>query len=302
MDFYPAKNNDRLNRQPFEPERVSGRVMVNPRYLVRRLARVAPWWCRHCRAIHTFPRVRCDSGAFQDTGKKRLFPWQALEAQLRFEEQLRWRLDDASFHFETIFIYDDPISREARMNGDSAAEQVANTIASARYYASQRHRIRGGIGWVGQGIKTEEFVDCVQAQLAWFRPGDVVGFGGFAAWGRMSAVMTPFAHETISRVVDLARRRGAHSFHLLGVMYAPAVRWVAQFAHSRRVRFALDGSGPEQAACIAGAVYRPDGTQDHGIYTKEQKYQDYYPCDLALQNIAAYTQWTNSLRTRSSFV
>lgn len=30
-------------------------------------------------------------------------------------------------------------------------------------------------------------------------------------------------------------------------------------------------------------------------YTKAQKYVDYHPCDLALKNVAAYSQWSASL-------
>ena len=305
MDFYPAKNNDRLNRRPFAPESVAGRVMVNPRYPVRELARVAPWWCRRCAVLHTFPRVRCDSGAFQDVGRQRLFPWQALAAQLRYEEQLRWWLDDPTFHFETIFIYDDPAGvDEAVVNGkkikvrgtdQSAAVAVQNTLDAARYYATQRKHIRGRVGWVGQGIDADQYMACVWAMRRYFRRGDVIAFGGFCIWGRMPARMTKTAHETIARVATLGKRRGITDYHMLGVMYAPAVRWAAQLARTRRIRIATDGSGPEQAACISGAVYRADGTQDHGVYTKDQKYKEYHPCDLALSNISTYSTWAAGL-------
>lgn len=308
MLFYPSKTNDKLNRRLFEPERVAGRVMVNPRYPVRRLARGAPWWCPRCRIFHTFPRVRCDSGAFQDIGAYRLFPWQALEAQLRYEEQLRWWLDDETFHFDVLFIYDDPAGvdeamidgKKVKVRGDetSAALAVESTLAAAAHYAKNRGDIRGRIGWVGQGIDADQYTKCIIAQRHYFRHGDIIGLGGFCIWGRMPARMTETAHETITRVVDWGRMwGGVREFHLLGVMYAPAIRWAASLARKRRVRFATDGSGPEQAACISGAVYREDGTQNHGVYTKEQKYKEYHPCDLALSNIATYNAWASSLST-----
>lgn len=306
MDFYPAKNNDRLNTRTFHPEAIAGRVMVNPRYPIRQLARVAPWWCARCATFHTFPRVRCDSGAFQDVGKRRMEPRQALEAQLRMEERLRWYLDDHDFHFETIFIYDDPAGvdeavvdgRKIKVRGteESAIGAVQGTLEAARYYATQRHRIRGRVGWVGQGINAAQYASCVVAMLAFMRPDDVFAFGGFCIWGRMPAQITPLAHGTLRRVIPLVRDvAGIRDFHLLGVMYAPGVTWAARAATMLGVSLATDGSGPEQAACISGAVYRADGTQDHGVYTKEQKYKEYHPCDLALKNISTYTAWAAGL-------
>lgn len=306
MDFYPSKTNDKLNRRPFQPERV-GRVMVNPRYPVRQLARVAPWYCHCCRMVHTFPRVRCDSGAFQDIGAKhaRLFPWQALDAQLRYEEQLRWWLDEPAFHFETVFIYDNPAGvdeavidgRKVKVRGDerSAERAIEDTLAAAAVYAARRADIRGRIEWVGQGISPDQYLDCLRLQRRYFRDGDLIGLGGFCIWGRMPTRMRNTAHKTIAWAVNWGRLHGICEYHMLGVMYAPAVRWAAGLARKRRVRFATDGSGPEQAACISGAVYRSDGTQDHTVYTKEQKYKEYHPCDLAHTNIHTYHDWARSL-------
>lgn len=306
MDFYPAKNNDRLNTRPFHPESIAGRVMVNPRYPVRQLARVAPWWCERCRAFHTFPKVRCDSGAFQDVGKRRMTPWQALAAQLRFEEQLRWWLGDEAFHFEVVFIYDDPAGvDEAVVDGkkikvrgteQSAALAVQNTLDAARYYASQRDRIRGAIGWVGQGIDAAQYLGCVGAMLPLMRPGDVFAFGGFCILGRMPARMTATFEETVGLVTPLARGAGLTSFHLLGVMYAPGVEFASALGERLGVSFATDGSGPEQAACIGGRGYSAGRQVDLG-WRPEHKYQDggYHPCDLALENIRSYSGWAAGL-------
>jgi len=303
MDFYPAKNNDRLNRQPFHPELI-GRVMVNPRYPVKELGRVQPWWCVRCRAFHTFPRVRCDSGAFQDVGKARLFPWQALDMQLRFEEQLRWHLGDHSFHFETIFIYDDPagvdeavvdgVKIKVRGDEESAAPAVVATLEAARYYASQRKHIQARIGWVGQGINAAQYMDCLMAQRSFFRQGDIIGLGGFCIWGRMPSRMRETAERTIARVVNWGRLRGIREYHMLGVMYAPAVQWAARLARARRVRFSTDGSGPEQAACVGGRGYLEGRQVDLG-WRPEHKYKEYHPCELALRNIQSYHDWARSL-------
>jgi hypothetical protein len=249
--------------------------------------------------------VRCDSGAFQDVAKQRLFPWQALAAQLRFEEQLRWRLADQTFHFETVFIYDDPAGvDEAVIDGkkvktrgteESAIGAVQGTLEAARYYATQRHLIRGRVGWVGQGINAAQYASCVVAMLAFMRPDDVFAFGGFCIWGRMPAQITPLAHGTLRRIIPLVRDiAGIADFHLLGVMYAPAVMWAARTATLLGVSLATDGSGPEQAACIGGRGYR-DGCQVDLGWTTADKYKEYHPCDLAMQNIKSYSDWATGL-------
>lgn len=316
MDFYPTKNNDKLNRLPFQPERIAGRVMVNPRYRIRELAPApTPWWCDRCRVFHTFPRVRCDSGAFQDAGRRhgRVMPWTALREQLKLEEQLRWHLGDESFHFEVVFIYDDVVGVDEflvngklvkqRGNTMTAAPAVWETLQSARYYASQRERIKGRIGFVGQGVTPEQYLWCVRVMRHWMRPDDVFGFGGFCVWGRMPKQITPVAHKTIKHVLPVLWSAGIRHFHLLGVQYAPAIEWVALLARwlneglteEDRITFATDGNGPERGACVGGAVYDDTGRQRHGVYTKEQKYTDYHPCDLALTNIKAYDAWAASL-------
>lgn len=307
MDFYPAKNNDRLNRFPFAPEAISGRVMVNPRYPIRQLAAApAPWYCDRCLVWHTFPRVRCDSGAFQDVGPAhwRRTPRIALVEQLRLEEQLRWHLNDESFHFETVFIYDQPAGvdeqvikgKKVKKRGtlETAARAVVTTLEAAHFYASQRERIRGRIGFVGQGINADQYEACVRDILPLMQPGDLFAFGGFCIWGRMPRQITPIAHATISRVVPLLVAYGITEMHLLGVMYAPGVLWTAKIAAQHELLLATDGSGPEQAGAIAGRIYK-DGRQADGGYTKEQKYKEYHPCALALQNIRDYTLWSNEL-------
>src|SRR5687767_282083 len=90
MDFYPGKNNNALNALPFEPELVTGRVMVNPHYPVDVLAGA---------------RYKIDSGAFQERDMLfRLQPWTALDRQLRMEAQIEYSGHDG--YAEDIVTYD----------------------------------------------------------------------------------------------------------------------------------------------------------------------------------------------------
>lgn len=311
--FYASKTNDRINRRPFHPESIGGvgGVMLNPAYPIKRLARVAPWYCDQCDATHTFPRCACDSSSFQHIAKQRWFPWQALANQLRYEEQLRWYLDDPDFHFERMFIYDEPAGVDeavvikdgrpkkikTRGTHETAARAVKRTIEAAHYYAMQRERIgKARIAWVGQGIDPEQYAACVAAQLEYMQPHDVFGFGGFCIIGRMPTRMMPVFAATLERIVPMVRETGVTRFHLLGVMYPPAARLALDCAARYGCEVAIDSSGPEQAACIAGAVYREDGTQDHTVYTRAQKYVDYDPNALALHNIEMYVRWLNQAK------
>lgn len=310
--FYASKTNDRLNREPFHPELVGhAAVMLNPYYPIKRLARVAPWHCDQCDTAHTFPRCACDSSSFQHIAKQRWFPWQALNRQLQYEEQLRWWLNEPDFHFERVFIYDDPAGvDEAVVNGkkvkvrgthETAAQAVKRTLEAAHYYATQRERIgKARIAWVGQGIDPEQYAACVAAQLEYMQSHDVFGFGGFCIIGRMPTRMMPVFAATLERIVPMVRETGVTRFHLLGVMYPPAVRLALDCAARYGCEVATDGSGPEQSACISGAVYRADGTQDHTIYKKAQKYVDYHPCALAIQNIHTYAGWLERAKQEST--
>jgi hypothetical protein len=123
--------------------------------------------------------------------------------------------------------------------------------------------------------------------------GDYFGFGGFCIWGRMPKRITPIAHETITRTLPLLRQRGITRIHLLGVMYAPAVEWVNALAKREGFICSTDGSGPEQAGTIAGCGY-VDGRQVKA-YTKDQKWVDYHPHDLAMKNIGDYHEWTQRI-------
>lgn len=311
MMFYPSKVGDTLNRRPFYPESVDGRVMVNPNYKIKHLLkRERPWFCCRCQTQHVGPCVLCDSGAFQDidTGV-RLMQHSALERQLRFERVLAFRLDADDWHFEAVAIYDqmagvdevvvDGKKVKRRGTVETARPAIEETLRSAAYYASQRHRIQGHIMFVGQGVTADQYIDdCLVPMLDVMQDGDYFAFGGLCIWGRMRTKITPEAHKTITRALPLLHRRGIRRVHLLGVMFAEGVTWFAEQLHeyNRRLGAAwftgsTDGSGPEQAGKAYGVRY-VNGRQHR---TGERKWQDYHPHDLAMENIKGYTEWIRGL-------
>lgn len=292
MLFYPSKTQDKLNRgKLFYPEGLVGRAMLNPLYPIRRVAPGA--------------RVICDSGAFQDLGARpRLSPWAALDRQLRYEEQLRWHTGDHSFRFEALVIYDQMAGvdeaiidgRKVKIRGtaDTAAAAVAETLQAARYYASQRHRIRGALCFAGQGITPDQYIgECVEPMAALMGPGDWFAFGGFCIIGRQRSLIPVFI-ETYPRVLDLLIPRGITRFHLLGVTVPEAVDFAAREAGARGVVVSTDSSAIEFASLVNGAEYI-NGRNKRGRWSRADKYVNYCPVELAHQNIVAYSEWAYSL-------
>lgn len=297
MNFYPCKNNDKLNGDLFKPESVSGRVMINPVYPIKKLL-----------ADHIDLNALFDSGAFQDITGHRLFHWTALDRQLTMIRRLRFYIKNHYWRAESLFIYDQMAGvDEIVINGkkikqrgteETAKKAVEETLQSARYYNSKRDDIyehSKSLAFVGQGIDPDQYVQCVKDMMQFMRPGDYFGFGGFCIIGRMPKRMMPVFEETFPRVLDLLIPFGITRFHLLGVCYAPAVRFADWEAKIRKVEISNDGSAPELSATTKGVVYRDDGTQDGTVWTKEQKYKEYFPCTLAMDNIKTYTHWASSL-------
>jgi hypothetical protein len=313
MLFYPSKTNDKLNTKPFHPESVNGLVMLNPNYPIKILLDANdPWYCAKCERWHKGPCAICDSGAFQHIKDgQRLMVHAALDRQLRLEEQIRWHNNNHDWHFESVCIYDQMAGvDETVVNGkkvkqrgtpETARKAVTQTLESAAYYNRQRHKIQGRIMFIGQGVTPDQYInDCLVPMLDYMQPGDYFGFGGFCIWGRMPKRITPIAHETILRALPLLWQCGIRRIHLLGVMYAPAVEWVSTLINwindvARKEGFicSTDGSGPEQAGTIAGCEYIK-GRQVKA-FTKEQKWIDYHPHDLAMDNIREYHQWASAL-------
>jgi hypothetical protein len=290
MLFYPSKTQDHMWQRPLPVEAVAGRVMVNPNYRVT--------ISRHAAAI-------CDSGAFQDIDRhSRLAPWDALSRQLRFEEQLRWRHGDHDWSFEAVVIYDQMQGvDEAIVNGKkvkqrgtivTARQAVDETLRAAAYYATQRHRIQGALCFVGQGATPDQYVNqCVLPELDMMQPGDWFAFGGFCIIGRVRS-LKPLFMETIDRVLPLLRRKGIDRAHLLGVCVADMVEYAAEAGRREGITMSNDSSAPEFAAAVNGTIYR-NGRLIKGPYTKADKNVTYFPSDLALANVKAYTDWAAQL-------
>lgn len=291
MLFYPSKNNDNLNRKPFAPEKLTGRAMLNPYYGGR---------CKH-----VLPNTKAiiDSTAFQ-TMLARKQPWQALDDQLRYERQLALRMDDSEWYAEALIHYDQMLGVDeaytddgkkikTRGNRETARQAIEATLASAQYYASQRHRVRGALAFAAQGIDPDQYInDCVLPLFDLMQSGDWLALGGFCIIG-MRPKLIPHFCETLERVLPLCKKRGVARIHILGVCVAGPIRFAAALARNYKIAISTDSSSIEVNSAAFGKTFA--NGRWHKTYTKAQKFVDYHPCDLAHANIARYHQWSQSL-------
>lgn len=288
MYFYPAKNHDRLNGKPYQPEALTGRAMVNPHYRTRVLPGAA---------------YIIDSGAFQERDMlARLEPWSALDRQLRFEAQIEYRGHGG--HAEGVVTYDmldgvdEALTEEGRVKrrGDdlTASRAVVETIRSARYYKTQEHRVRGAIAYACQGVSTPQYVACAEQLLPLIRPGvDWFAFGGLCITGIIRGQMLPVFEQTLSAVVPMLASRGIHRAHVLGVCIPEAIQICVDLERRYGVVLSTDSRAPETSGCMYGRCY-VEGRQTNK-YTKAQKWIDYHPNDLAHANVRDYHEWITNL-------
>jgi hypothetical protein len=291
VQFYPSKNNNRLNRMSFTPECMTGsvkRVMLNPHYPVTT--------AKGTKKIF-------DSGAFQELDMKdRLTPKQALARQLSMNDLVRFRSEDYDNHAEAFITYDMLVGvDEALINGErvkrrgneeTARPAVAATLESACYYASQRQRIPGAIAFAAQGATPDQYInECVIPMFDLMQPGDWFAFGGFCIIG-MQPSLKPLFMETVARVLPLLVKRGIIRAHILGVCVSDMVRYAADEGKKHGVVMSTDSSSIEINS-IMGKVWN-DGKWMK-VYEKAQKYVDYWPTPLAHENIKRFSEWSSNL-------
>jgi hypothetical protein len=293
MQFYPSKNNNALNGDPFDPDLVTGYAMVNPHYRVN----LAP-----------STRYAIDSGAFQERDMlARLQPWSALDRQLRLEQQIAYSggpdTAEAIVTYDMLDGVDEAMTDEGRVKrrGDdmTASRAVFETIRSAHYYHNQRGRIAGAIAYACQGVSTAQYVACAQALIPLIRPGrDWFAFGGFCIVGMVPS-LKPLLYAALDAILPLLRASGVHRAHLLGVTVSDAIIEAAALGRRYGVALSTDSSGPERNAAVYGREFVTTGPRPRFVqrYSKADKFVNYRPAAFALEQIARYDRWCQSLAT-----
>lgn len=284
MNYHPSKTHDYLNQMLFNPQQITRSVMLNPKY---------PAY-----DIDGAIDVDIDSGAFQEL-KNRKPLGIALKRQILFKR----RLDLSNVKRCVCFTYDQMKGvdeqiingRKVKLRGTMGSAQPAidATLHAARYWNANRDAINGPIGFVCQGINPDQYInDCALPMLELFKDADVFGFGGFCIIGRVPSLKPVFV-ETFSRMMEILYRKGIEYAHIMGVCVADMIGFATLEAVKWGIKVSTDSSSPE----VNGAAFGKRFINESWIpiYQPDQKFFDYHPCDLALQNIKDYHQWITDI-------
>lgn len=249
--FWPSKIRNRLNRLPWVPELITGRVCVSPHYPG---VKVEPG-----------TETLMDSGAFQDVAdNQRLSFPAALDRQFKAEKQL-------GAPVRRIVTYDRLID-EKFVNGRQVKDRwgvaeaetaVDETIAAAQYLAGMREVLDGRqIVFGCQGVTVEQYARCAAAVLEVARPGECFGFGGFCIVGQRPRSKTADGitfldqfGQVVTRVMPMIAARGMREAHLFGVTYRPALVLAVEAAKPYGIRLSCDSSAIEVRSAIVGGVW-----------------------------------------------
>lgn len=304
MIFYPSRVRGGTKEYPYTPEKITGTCMVNPSY----------------KLYHLLPNknVLCDSGAFQDIDQHvRLTPEDALQRQITYRDYLRTLVQDVSFNYEALSIYDNMIGvdetvvcdsygcRKVKSRGtvETAQGAISSTLHSAQYYATQRDVIDTKIIWIAQGVTPKQYVyECLEPMLTMAKTSDYVGMGGFCIIGKMKKVMLPVFFETLDLLLPMVQKKGIKRIHLFGVGIPDAVTYFAKQCQKFNIEGSTDTSAPEVAAVCFGGVYTKQGRQmSANAFMKKtrrlhwKKWEDYNPIKLAMANVYNYNTYIKGL-------
>lgn len=285
MQFFPSKTHDRLNEMAFDPQLITRTVMLNPKYPAYNIIGAED--------------VDIDSAAFQELHNRKTLRF-ALTRQIKFKRRLN--LTNVKrcvcFTYDQMKGVDEEIinGRKVKTRGTHESAQLAidATLHAARYWAGNRAAINGPIGFVCQGINPDQYInDCAIPMLELFHDGDVFGFGGFCIIGRVPS-LKPLFVETFSRMMEILWSKGVEFAHIMGVCVADMISFATIEAAKWGIKVSTDSSSPE----VNGAAFGKRFINEKWIpaYYPYQKFVDYHPCELALQNIKDYHKWTCDIK------
>jgi hypothetical protein len=308
--FYPGKVHGTLNGRRFAPETAADLlVMVNPFYPnILESGGVGIPLAPGTRAI-------CDSQAFQTwqtriigkrrTKRERMTPWEAVDAQLAFQQRLRDDGCGQDFNFEAVVTYDKLVD-EAVVNGKQikrrasevdAEGMVEETLRSAYVYKHREDDFAGAIAYAAQGATLRQYMDCVRELLTLMRPGrDWLALGGFCIIG-MQPTLKPLFVAVCREVAPLLNARGIRRVHVLGVCVCDALREAAAISAAYGITLSTDSTSMEMNALV-GKEWDEDnmsttakGSAFVKRFGKVDKLAGYHPAELAMRNIVKFTRW-----------
>jgi hypothetical protein len=193
-----------------------------------------------------------DSGAFTDPPHKRLTPEQALDRQLAWEPWASRIWQSEPWQARGLVSYDRLIDEtwvagekhKRRWSVTDAEAAVAETIAAARYLASQRSRVEPRTLILScQGVDAHQYDECAAEVIAVVQPQDWIGLGGWCILGRQQRWLPTF-WQTIRLVLPRIARAGVRNVHIFGVLWQTALGGLVWLADRYGLTVSTDSTAP----------------------------------------------------------
>jgi hypothetical protein len=177
--------------------------------------------------------VLMDSGAFSDKIDERLSFEEARNRQIM--HAYRFGYVDQVSHIASYDLlidekWQDGERSKIRWSKDEAEEAVKETIAAARYLASQRRYLRGafghrvGLALSAQGVDVEQYMRCTT--------------------GLAPALVLPSFCEVMCELIPYLGSQGVKQIQAWGVIFPEALGYLLYLCDLYTIRLSVDSSGP----------------------------------------------------------
>nr|WP_145401730.1 hypothetical protein [Paenibacillus xylanexedens] len=260
MRLYLSKCNDKLNTKELNTEFITQSVCLNPKY-------------KSITIRNPNTKILMDSGAFQDTDKDKRIPVEeALERQLKLEQKI-------GMVSERIVAYDH-------------IGNVEDTIMANRYLISRREELKPRqLVLMIQGATIKEYIECLVKTLEMSSPEDCIGFGGVAMSGRVNEIKFKLL-DAVKIGLPIICKSKVKDVHIFGVGTFNILKEVAYIkevlemvgVNTDLLNISCDTSSFEIMSTMGSVI---DEVQEKWVktYNKQQKYIDYHPADLTIENM-----------------
>jgi hypothetical protein len=197
-----------------------------------------------CLTVPSGTAIIQDSGAFSDSWTQRLTFDQVLKRQVNHAERQGYQnqvIYLATYDLLIDEVWTDGNRSKRRWSVADAESAVDETVKAARWLNEHREGVALAIS--AQGVDANQYMRCVRSLLTFFRPGDILGFGGWCIIGKMPRVMMPVFRETCDLVLPFAAKEGIAAIHIWGVIYPPALSYLYHIANPLGIAVSTDSAG-----------------------------------------------------------
>jgi hypothetical protein len=259
-----------LNSKELNTEFITECVCLNPKY-------------KGVTIKNPNTKILMDSGAFQDTDKdSRISVEEALKRQLKLEEKV-------GVVSERIVAYDH-------------IGNVEDTIKANQYLASKREELKPRqLVLMIQGITLRDYIHCLTETLKIASPEDCIGLGGVAMSGRVNEIKFKLL-DSIKIGLPIIYNSKVKDIHIFGVGTFSVLKEVAHIKEIlkmtgmdvNKLNISCDTSSFEIMSTM-GSVVDEEQEKWVKVYSKEQKYKEYHPADLTIENATKAAKIINKI-------